>query len=47
MSIISLFDFDDPEQVRLAFSSENHQWLKKVDNLKKGSRYKGKNGTNK
>lgn len=36
---ISLFDFDDPEQVRLAFLPENHQWLYKDDNLAKSNKF--------
>lgn len=35
---LCLFDFDDPEQVRLAFAPENHQWLRKKDNLAKHCR---------
>lgn len=38
---ISLFDFDNPEQVRLAFAPENHQWLTKKENLQKGAKYSG------
>lgn len=34
---LSSFDFDDPEQVKEAFAPENHQWLPKIDNLRKGS----------
>ena len=33
------FDFDDLEQVKQAFAPENHQWLLKEENLKKGSKY--------
>lgn len=29
------FNFDDPEQVKLAFAPENHQWLTKEENLKR------------
>jgi hypothetical protein len=36
---LCLFDFDDPEQVRDAFRPENHQWLTKEENMKKGSKY--------
>lgn len=32
------FDLTDPEQIRNAFIPENHQWLLKKDNLKKGAR---------
>lgn len=32
---LCLFDFDDPAQVKLAFAPENHQWLRKEDNLAK------------
>jgi hypothetical protein len=31
------FDLTDPEQIKIAFAPENHQWLLKEDNLKKGS----------
>jgi hypothetical protein len=30
------FDLTDPEQIKIAFSPENHQWLLAQDNLKKG-----------
>lgn len=36
---LSAFDFDDPIQVKIAFSPENHRWLKAEDNLRKGSKY--------
>lgn len=32
---LSLFDFDDLEQVKRAFAPENHQWLRKEENLAK------------
>jgi len=38
---LSLFDFDDLEQIRLAFKPENHQWLLKEENLKKSNKYAG------
>ncbi len=34
---LSLFDFNDPEQVKKAFAPENHQWLPKIDNIRKGN----------
>lgn len=37
---LALFDFSDPEQIKLAFSPSNHQWLPAKDNLIKGSRVK-------
>jgi len=36
---LSAFDFDDEEQIRLALRPENHQWLKKGENLKKSAKY--------
>lgn len=39
---LSAFDFDDPIQVKIAFSPENHRWLKAKDNLRKGSKYEEK-----
>ena len=33
------FDFDDLAQIKKAFAPENHQWLKKEDNLKKHSSF--------
>lgn len=33
------FDFNDLEQIKLAFAPENHQWLLKEENLKKGKTY--------
>lgn len=35
---LSSFDFDDLEQIKKAFAPENHQWLTKEDNLKKGNK---------
>jgi vacuolar-type H+-ATPase subunit H len=35
---LCIFDFDDPEQVKLAFAPENHQWLPKEENLAKHSK---------
>lgn len=35
---LSAFDLDDPTQVKAAFAPENHQWLPKLDNLKKKDR---------
>jgi 5-methylcytosine-specific restriction endonuclease McrA len=35
---LALFDLDDPEQVREAFAPENHQWLLKPDNIRKGKK---------
>ncbi len=32
------FDLTDPEQVKIAFAPENHQWLTIEENLRKGSR---------
>jgi len=32
---LCLFDFNDPEQIRAAFAPENHQWLRKEENLAK------------
>lgn len=36
---LSLFDFDDPEQIKQAFAPENHQWLLARDNLEKHNKY--------
>lgn len=36
---LSMFDFDDFKQVELAFAPENHQWLKKEENLRKNANY--------
>ena len=33
------FNLNDPEQIRKAFAPENHQWLYKTENLKKGGGY--------
>lgn len=38
---LSLFDLADPEQVKLAFAPENHQWLKVADNIRKGNKVNG------
>lgn len=35
------FDFSKIEDIKQAFSPENHQWLTKEDNLKKGGKYIG------
>lgn len=35
---LSLFDFNNPEQIQIAFAPENHQWLTKENNLRKGNR---------
>ena len=32
------FDFNDIEQIKIAFAPENHQWLTKEENMKKGGR---------
>lgn len=34
-----LFNFDDLEQIKIAFAPENHQWLTKEENLSKGDSY--------
>lgn len=36
---ISAFNFDDNVQILIAFSPENHQWLKKEENLSKNNNY--------
>lgn len=36
---LSAFDFDDPEQIKIAFAPENHQWLSKEENLIKNNKY--------
>ena len=36
---LCLFDFNDLEQIKLAFAPENHQWLTKEENLRKGDKY--------
>lgn len=44
---LCLFDLNDSEQIKLAFAPENHQWLLKEENLKKGKNILGvKNGNN-
>lgn len=40
---LSCFDLTNPEQVKLAFAPQNHQWLLKEDNLSKGDVLKGIN----
>ena len=35
---LSKFDLTDPEQVKLAFAPENHQWIPAKHNLQKGNR---------
>ena len=32
------FDLTDPEQIKIAFAPENHQWLTVQENLRKGSK---------
>jgi hypothetical protein len=36
---LSSFDFNDPQQIKEAFSPQNHQWLKARDNLIKHDKY--------
>jgi|AntAceMinimDraft_18_1070375.scaffolds.fasta_scaffold29091_3 hypothetical protein len=36
---LSWFDFNNPNEITWAFAPENHQWLTKEENLKKGNRY--------
>ncbi|MFA5048413.1 MAG: hypothetical protein WC516_05330 [Patescibacteria group bacterium] len=36
---VSAFDFNDLEQIKIAFSPENHRWLKKEENLSKSNKY--------
>ncbi len=36
---LSAFDLNCEEQIKLAFAPENHQWLKKKDNLSKNAKY--------
>ena len=36
---LSWFDFNNPQEIKWAFTPENHQWLTKEENLKKGNRY--------
>ena len=33
------FDFNNPIHIKAAFAPENHQWLKKEDNMKKNRKY--------
>jgi hypothetical protein len=33
------FDLSDERHIRAAFSPDNHQWLKRDENLKKGANY--------
>ncbi len=35
---LSLFDFNNPEQIKIAFAPKNHQWLTKEQNLWKSNR---------
>lgn len=35
---LCLFDLNDPKQLKAAFAPENHQWLTKEENLKKGKK---------
>lgn len=37
---LCMFDFDNLDEIKLAFAPENHQWLLKTENLKKGKKYK-------
>lgn len=32
------FDLNDPDQIKIAFAPENHQWLTKEENLRKGTK---------
>lgn len=36
---LSSFDLSDPDQVREAFSPENHQWLTAEENMQKAAKY--------
>ncbi len=36
---LSAFDLDDQDQIKLAFSPKNHQWLKVEENLRKSDKY--------
>jgi len=36
---LCLFDFNDPEQIKIASAPENHQWLLAEDNLSKGAKW--------
>ncbi len=38
---LSYFDFNNPKEIAWAFAPENHQWLIKEENLKKGNRFIG------
>ena len=33
------FNLEDPEEIKIAFAPENHQWLTIQENLSKGGRY--------
>ena len=35
---LCLFDFNNEEQIKIAFAPENHQWLTAEENLKKGGK---------
>ena len=35
---LSLFDFNNPQQIKIAFAPTNHQWLTIKENLEKGNR---------
>jgi len=37
---ISSFDLTNKQEIKKAFAPENHQWLTKTENLKKGKKYK-------
>jgi hypothetical protein len=39
LASLSAFNFDNPEQVKLAFAPENHQWLLATDNFSKRDKY--------
>lgn len=36
---ISIFNFDNEIEIKIAFCPENHQWLKKEENLSKNDKY--------
>lgn len=38
---LSIFDLNDPEQIKLAFAPENHQWLEAKKNMKKHNKIFG------
>lgn len=40
---LKLFNLNDPEQIKLAFAPENHQWLTIEENLKKGAQFDDNN----